>query len=98
MHGGPERPARLEGRAIEIRRGPADRSSCAARDRTGPALGVARLRVCLDVRLARAMAGTVRYLLADPRHHEVGDRWADGHQPLVPGLGGNSLAVRDAER
>ena len=67
-------------------------------DRAGPAVGVARLRLRVDLRLARALAGAVRHLLADPRQTQVGDGGADGDQPAVARLGGHRVAVRHPQR
>ena len=56
----------VEGEPYELRRGAADRPARPTRDRAGQAVGVARVRLRLDVRLARAVAGAVRHLLRHP--------------------------------
>ena len=48
---------------------------------------VARLRLRVDLRLARALAGAVRHLLADPGLHHVGHGRADGDQPACRATG-----------
>src|SRR6202020_3000322 len=54
-----------------------------------------RVRVRVDVRLARALAGDVRAVPADPGRDLDADRRADGDQPGDAGLVGDRVDVRD---
>ena len=81
-----------------LRCGAAGDTAGGAGDRAGQAGGAARLPGGVDVRLAPALGGAVRHPQPDPGRDPDGDRRPDGHQPGDPGLDGDGVDVRDAQR
>ena len=88
----------LIGRDHGFRGGAADQPAGQRRDRDDAAGRGSGFLLRLDLGLARAVAGAVRHLLADPGRDVGDDRGADGDQPGHPGLVGHRVAVRHAER
>ena len=81
-----------------LRTRPADRPAGLAGRRADEARRGQRLHPRLDLRLRRALAGTVRDLQSDPGQHQPVDGRTDGHQPRHPHLGGHRLHLRHPQR